>query len=148
MREIPDWLRLLQAWRGRGKRGLTLPFLVGAVALRAGRSQASRADAKTLLRDIGSAILPGWAVEVGWCDDLKFPIFAVVPSTNSGLVFGRDLKQNFKCDDPDELERRLLAGAEVLIHEGNFSLISDEHGKQWAAFTSLDRELIERAFRE
>ncbi|HTV54879.1 MAG TPA: hypothetical protein VMI06_08170 [Terriglobia bacterium] len=146
MSETPDWLRLLQAWQGRGKRGLTLPFLVGAIALQRGELEASRVETEELLKDIQSKKLPGRAVEVGWCWDLKAPILSVVQSPHSGLVFGSDLKRNFKCDDPDELAGRLLAGAELPIREGNFSRIPEEWGARWDTFTPLDRELIKRAF--
>lgn len=148
MSEAPDWLKLLQAWRGQGRRGgLTLPFLVGAITTRADKPEASRSDAEAILEEIRNMNLCDQGVKVGWCHDLKAPVLSLVPSSDSGLVFGDDLKGNFKCEDAVELADRLLAGAEQPIRKGNFSRISDERGERWVPFTTLDREFIEFAFR-
>ena len=48
------WFRLLNEWRRRGRRGLTLPFIVGAVLREQDKLSGSRSDIWAVLNEIGS----------------------------------------------------------------------------------------------
>ncbi len=68
------WFRLLIEWRRRGRRGLTLPFLFGAVLREQGSPTGTKSDILALLDDIKSQDDDQRIVLFGWCADLQTPI--------------------------------------------------------------------------
>lgn len=68
------WFKLLNEWRRRGRRGLTLPFLVGAVLREQGRSTGNKSDILALLNEIESQEDDQRIVLFGWCADLRTPL--------------------------------------------------------------------------
>ena len=72
----PDWFVLMRAWvqEGHGERGITLPFLVGAVALNRQNENPTLQDAKRLLDEIICKLVEEFVVEIAWCPSLAAPI--------------------------------------------------------------------------
>jgi hypothetical protein len=68
------WFRLLNEWRRRGRRGLTLPFLVGAVLREQGSPTGTKSDIWALLNEIESQDDDQRIVLFGWCADLRTPL--------------------------------------------------------------------------
>ena len=71
----PDWFVLMQAWviQNHGDRGLTLPFLVGALAYKKGKTQTTMDDAKELLEEMITKPVPNYVTEIAWCSALLCP---------------------------------------------------------------------------
>ena len=57
----PDWFVLMREWvlQNHGDRGITLPFLTGALAYRNEPSQPTVAEARTLLNQMISGRIAG-----------------------------------------------------------------------------------------
>ena len=75
--ELPDWFLLMHKWSssGLGERGVTLAFLVGALAIKNNKLDSTPADARILLKRMTEESVDGFITEVGWCSDLGAPVF-------------------------------------------------------------------------
>src|SRR5437762_2088533 len=76
----PDWFVLIEQWvpRKMGENGVTLSFLVGALALKGGRSgHLDERDVRQVLDDITAHPVEGYVTEVIWCPHIDAPVFTV-----------------------------------------------------------------------
>ena len=76
MHELPDWHKLIRAWLGKGRYGLTIPFIVGARAIQTGTNAANREDIENLLTEIIQRPAQGNIVYIRWCDDYEAVVMA------------------------------------------------------------------------
>jgi hypothetical protein len=72
----PDWHKLIKAWLGKGRYGLSIPFLVGARALLTGSKTVNRDDIENLLAEIIERPVQGNIVYIRWCDDYDSAVLA------------------------------------------------------------------------
>ena len=61
-----DWFTLIQEWKakGMGQTGVTLPFLIGALANKSGRNEWSSQDVHYLIEEIVRHPEKGYVIEV------------------------------------------------------------------------------------
>lgn len=166
----PDWLTLIEQWvpSGMGSEGVTLPYLVGALAHSAGKSNAGKKDIREVLDSMSSKPVEGFVTEVMWCGNIKAPVFKVVPidsarrikspykiphpsGNGESIVFSENLKVYFKEKDPDALLRSLIDDTCQPVLEGRFSR-QRSPGKfmeyEYNAFTERDLAYIEKTIGE
>lgn len=79
-----SWLRLLQHQRSRGRTGLTIPFLIGAVGAPDQRDSSIEEDAaygalSSLLLSFRDEVPDAHSVVIAECVDLREPIVALYP---------------------------------------------------------------------
>ena len=76
----PDWFVIMQEWvkHGHGDRGVTLPVLVGAIALRNSNSKPTPEDAQALLSEMIANPVDDYCTDIGWCSTLGAPVLAAV----------------------------------------------------------------------
>lgn len=136
----PDWFILIERWvpERMGDLGVTLPFLVGALAFKAGRTSSDPSDARNLLTKISTNPVDGYVTEVSWCANIKAPVFnvkridsplrmnastAITHPSGQGqsLVFGPNLCSHWKSTDPAILLDRLAQDATEHIVKGRYS---------------------------
>jgi len=72
--ESTIWFSLLTEWRIRGRRGLTLPFLVCPVLRGQGKPLGSKSDICRLLNEIACQDNDQRIIVFGWCADLRIPL--------------------------------------------------------------------------
>src|SRR6266480_3790299 len=79
MMKKPNWFILIDQWKPQkmGYHGVTLPFLVGALAHKSGRRRTTLEDIKQLLDDIVNRPVEGYITEVSWCHDIDAPVLNV-----------------------------------------------------------------------
>lgn len=145
MPKSPGWFLLIEQWRpqGMGEMGPTLPFVVGALALKAGQ-MASAADAESVLDEMIAHPVPDSVIEVSWCPNIRAPVLTcgklnglrmrskiVIPRldrTGDAVVFGENLVSRWKLRDAATGRVRLLADAAGPIEAQRFS-------RNWEAAT-------------
>lgn len=150
------WFRLLNEWRRRGRRGLTLPFLVGAVLREQGKSAGTRSDIWALLNEIGSIDNDQRVVLFGWCADLKTPLlhmeFAehrmylhLFEPTDEFFVVEKSLGAHLHLPDHDKVELLdvLVDLAEQPVNEGRYSLKRVAGEWKFVPFDREDLQLID-----
>jgi hypothetical protein len=78
----PDWFVLMQEWRrqGYGDRGVTLPFLVGAIALRDRNLQPSPESAREILAKMIANPVEDYSTDIRWCPTLGAPVLSAMSS--------------------------------------------------------------------
>jgi hypothetical protein len=154
----PDWFLLIEQWRimKMGERGITLPFLVGALAYKAGKSEVTAGDVKNVLDTIREEPVAGYVIEVAWCNNIKSPVFSVGTlkdknrmqfmssfmglDTNECFGFGSNLEISFGCKDASQCYQKLLDYAAEHVEHGHYSRARDNStGEyQYRSFSSKD----------
>lgn len=161
--KLPDWFRLIKAWHDQGHYGLTLPFIVGAIALRNGSSVAGRGEIEALLTQMIEDAVTGFIVHVRWCMDYQSAVFTVYEedspyrlyNDNGGIeiknttrpgaviVIERNLAARWNLPyDGNRLIAALIDQAELLAHEGRFSKSWKEDGLEYGYFADEDITFI------
>jgi len=155
----PYWFNVIQQWKekGKGEYGVTLPFLVGAIA-----KASNEAANETLIREIFHEIIEnpvsGYYCKVRWCGNINEPVASVKPvaeihkvSIKSqfvskkaeivSLAFTTDLMSmfNLNCSNYEDCLEKLIASSIDQIAEGNFS----KNGGIFTPFTAGDLRFIE-----
>ncbi|MEW8203285.1 MAG: hypothetical protein AB2697_08620 [Candidatus Thiodiazotropha endolucinida] len=152
----PIWFRLLNEWRQRRRRGLTLPFLIGAVLREQGKSVGSRSDILQLLDEIDSQEDDQKVIMLGWCADLKMPIlhmeFAehtlnsdLFEPTDKFFVVEKSLGKYLNIPDHDKskLLEVVVDDAEQLVEEGRFSIKRVEGKYKFVHFDEDDMQFLD-----
>lgn len=152
------WFRLLKEWRRRGRRGLTLPFLVGAVLREQGATSGNKSDIWALLNDIENQDDDKRTVMFGWCADLKTPLlhmeFAeqrmylnLFEPADEFFVIEKSLGTHLHLPDHDKekLLEVLVEHAERLVNEGRYSRKRVAGEWEFVPFDREDLQLIDDA---
>jgi hypothetical protein len=138
----PDWFILIDRWvpEGMGEHGVTLPFLVGALAYKAGERNLDSSYIRRLLDEITGNPVDGYVTEVSWCVQITAPILntqradspermspsVAIPHPSGhgeALVFGPNLVSRWNSRDPYALIERLVEDATDPVCGGTFSRI-------------------------
>jgi hypothetical protein len=118
--------------------GVTLAFLVGALAHKGGRTRASVEDIQQLLDDIVNRPVEGYITEISWCLDISAPVLNVrrlddiyrmkgtasisPPSLRrESIAFSLNLQSRWRCKDGYVLLARLLEDARKPVSAGTYS---------------------------
>jgi hypothetical protein len=137
----PDWFILLEQWRPKkmGVHGVTLPFIVGALAYKSGEKNLSARHVRNVLDDIINHPVEDYVTEVSWCPDLSAPVlntvriddmrmkttvaFARPSEEGESLVFGPNLcgELHWNSKDPETLLERLVDDATEPVAIGQYS---------------------------
>lgn len=134
----PDWFLLMQEWvkQGHGDRGVTLPFLVGAIATRNNTLQPTLEDARAILTDMIKNPIEDYSTDIGWCSTLGTPVLAAIASPSPAtskvgfarplgndlcVIFGDQLQQHWNLWDAQSLLDELIDDARDAITAGNYS---------------------------
>jgi len=161
----PDWFVLIEQWkaRGMGQYGVTLPFLVGALGYKSGRSALSSNDIRDVLQEIVTNPVVGYVTEVRWCGNIDAPVFSVsrisdvskmpltsyFPAQNgeASLGFSQDLQSMFglNCSGTEECLDKLIAHAASHVEKGHVSrMLNSTTGQhEYVAFSPKERQFIE-----
>ena len=141
MKINPFWLELLVKWQSiEGSHGLSLPFIVGADAIRRG-TLATGDDTKQILGEISSHKIPGITIDVAMCPGLKVPIF--VCKDFAGKAF-----QNHCGGEGPAGLAVLESDAEIPVREGKFSRIEGYPFPTWEKIPPHEQEFIEAVIRD
>ncbi len=163
----PDWFTLIQQWRekGMGEYGITLPFLVGALARKTGESSLNANHVREALDLIIKSPVDGYVTEVRLCAAIDAPVFTVTPlnsATNqmihkssfvrpsgegTSLGFSTDLHSEYGglgCSDADECFEKLINHAAEHVQQGHFSKYwsETENNYIYGEFQAKDLEFI------
>jgi len=149
---------LLNEWRRRGRKGLTLPFLVGAVLRERGSPAGTKSDIWALLNEIASQDDDQRMVLFGWCADLRTPLlhmeFAetrmfqdLFEPADEFFVVEKTLATHLRVTASDKLEllNILVDHAEQPVNEGRYSFKRIAGEWTYAPFDQEDIQLIEAA---
>jgi hypothetical protein len=152
------WFRLLTEWRNRGRRGLTLPFLTGAVLRQQGKAAGTRSDIWALLNEIGSQDDDQWIILFGWCADLQSPLLHkeyaehrmstdLYEPADGFLVIEKSLCRYMRLPDLDKeaLLTTLVKQAVKPVSEGRYSLKRIAEQWEYVPFDQEDLHLIDKA---
>ena len=152
------WFRLLNEWRRRGRRGLTLPFLVGAVLREQGSSIGIKSDIWASLNEIESQDDDQRIVLFGWCADHRTPFLHMeyaehrmyldlFEPADEFFVVEKSLGTNLQLTDHDKagLLDVVVENAIQTVNEGRYSLkhVADEW--KYVPFDQGDLRLIDNA---
>jgi hypothetical protein len=155
----PDWFVLMKEWvaQEHGDRGITLPFLVGALALKEQKFQPSSDDVKAIFNEMVTNPVEGYSTEVGWCSSLRAPVLAATPAPrkfNSKVgyqhpshdwlcvVFGEQLQDRWNSSDADELARELIGDANEAVRDRKYS--RDALSQSYREFAPWEIRFIEQ----
>ncbi len=138
--EKPDWFILIERWvpERMGELGVTLPFLVGALAFKAGDMQLNSSHVRKLLSEMSANPVHGYVTEVSWCPNIGAPVFNTKATDSpermkssagiahpsghgQSLVFGPNLLTHWGCTDPSVLLDRLVEDATEHVSKGRYS---------------------------
>lgn len=136
----PDWFILIERWvpERMGDLGVTLPFLVGALALKTRDTNLNASHVRRLLDEMVANPVHGYVTEVSWCHAIDAPAFntktadsrnrmsspaGIAPPSGHGqsLVFGSSLFIKWGSSDPSVLLDRLVEDATEHISRGRYS---------------------------
>ena len=136
----PDWFILVEQWvpQRMGEYGVTLPFLVGALAHKAKQTDVGVEQVRKLLDDIVRHPVEGYVTEVNWCHEIAAPVLttksvnsskrinslATIPrplGSGESLVFSYSLKDHWHLSDPGALLDRLLEDAAEHVTKSRYS---------------------------
>lgn len=138
----PNWFKIIQQWRAKkmGAYGITLPFLVGALAHEKGHATATLEDVTALLSEMIEKPVPGYMAVVRWCGDIEAPVISLravddpfkiairdgFSPTDGGELsvgFTEDLMSifNLNCANAQECREKLENYAKCLVENGLFS---------------------------
>lgn len=136
----PAWFVLVESWprRGPGAFGVTVPFLVGALAMRK-NVRPTPAQVEPLLTEMCKSPVHGYVTQVSWCPDIEAPVLSVVAADSpydrmsspakvphpsgrgESLVFGGNLVYRWGTKEPEELLRKLRDDATEPLSLGRCS---------------------------
>lgn len=139
----PDWFVLIQDKRKGGYGvGLTLPFIVGALAYKSGETDFKTAHIQDVLDQMINSPVDGFRTVVQWCHNIDAPVFSVelINDVYKGVIIkssfprpeGNDISLGFSpdlhssiggldCKDAQECYEKLLSYAEEHVKNGHFS---------------------------
>jgi len=161
--DLPDWFKLIKAWRDQGHYGLTLPFIVGAIAFRNGRCVVERGETESLLTQMIEGPVTGFIVQIRWCMDYQSAVFTVYEedspyrlfNDNGGveiknttrpapvIVIERNLAARWNLPyDGNRLIAALIDQAEPIAHQGRFSKSWKEDGLEYGPFQDEEIRFI------
>lgn len=160
----PDWFVLIEQWkaRGMGQYGVTLPFLVGALGYKSGRSALSSNNIRDLLQEIVTNPVTGYVTEVRWCQNIDAPVFSVARTNDRSkmllksyfsaqngemsLGFSQDLQSMFglNCSGSEECLDKLIHYAAIHVEKGQFSRMLNTTTEQheYGAFSPKEKQFI------
>lgn len=153
----PDWFVLMREWvmQNHGDRGVTLPFLVGALAYKENKLQPTMADTRAVLDEMIAKPVDDYVTEIGWCSSLGAPVFTATegPSRFNSkvgfrhpskewlcVVFGHDLQLRWDCSDASTLIGELVEDALGPIADRKYSRDS----KEYREFEPWEKKFIEQ----
>lgn len=164
---LPDWHKLIQAWISKRRYGLTIPFIVGARAMRIGANTANKADIQTLLNEIIENPVNGNIVYARWCEDYEaivmasystdFPFrprhdvieFKPSNSTEPSLVVERNVAKKLGATmNHDEILSALIVYAQHQVEVGHFSRFWTIDGRTYGPFQEEDLEFIQETLKD
>src|SRR5438128_2536803 len=158
----PDWFILMEQWKPQrmGENGVTLPFLVGAIAYKEGKKCTGVPEIQAILDAITYHPMEGYFTFVFWCPIIGAPVLdpkplhfpykkslAVILRPSGGgesVIFGANLQSRWNSKDAKELLNLLLEDAVAPVGSGNYSrrrkagTVEYEYG----GFTSKEIEYI------
>lgn len=145
----PLWFLLIEQWKlkGMGERGITLPFLVGALANIHARKPSIQA-VHELLQEMITKPFIGYVTEVRWCGDVNAPIFSVsklgpeqMPFVSHfcsqmgeiSLGFSQDLQSMFglNCNGSNDCLEKLVSLCSEPIESARYSRIRNPVTRKW-----------------
>ena len=162
----PSWFNIISEWRskGMGEYGVTLPFLVGALAYEKGHDKASLNDTLTLLTNMIENPVDGYMVVIRWCLDIEEPVISMKDlndpfnivikdgyhrPNNGGfsMAFTEDLMSmfNLNCKDAEECKNKLADRTKSYVENGLFSknFNPETQNREFGHFSERDIAYIE-----
>lgn len=160
----PEWFALIKAWLKRGRDGLTLPFLVGAIAYHRGKKGTDRGDIELLVNEIIQIPVEGYIVHIRWCLQYGSAVFAVYEtdspyrlhdrcvkiqskdSSVTSVVIENNLAAEWQIQASEQsLLKALIDRSEEHVLKGNYSRFWSEDGVQYGPLQEDDIQFIEEA---
>ena len=118
-----DWFTLIQEWKakGMGQTGVTLPFLIGALANKSGRNEWSSQDVHYLIEEIVRHPEKGYVIEVNWCHNIHAPVLSAASIDDKHRM---PLKSCFTAEngDPSLGFTQSIQSTKVNIKKARYSL--------------------------
>jgi hypothetical protein len=163
---FPDWFLLMSCWLkfGKGQTGITLPFLAGALALKARIPHVKAEGLKDLIKSIESNPVAGYYVGVRRCGNIQAPVLSALrlqdplirkceirSSTGQvSLAFSPDAMNKLDgldCSSRDSCIQKLISYALPHVESGNFSRVRNPSSGEfkYSRFTQDDIEFIQKA---
>ncbi|OOG24333.1 hypothetical protein B1C78_08950 [Thioalkalivibrio denitrificans] len=155
----PVWFLLIEQWKvkGMGATGITLPFLVGALA----RIQGMRPSTKTIrdvLQEIVANPFQGYVTEVRWCANVDAPVISVSkrnvgtmpfmshfasPRGEISLGFSQDVQSMFglNCGGSSDCLEKLVAHAAGPVELATYSRVRNVETGKWEFADFLPKEV-------
>lgn len=145
-----------------GAVGITLPFLVGALAAKANNPQPSVQDIRLLLQEITGAPVDGYVTEVRWCPDTDAHVLSVAATASKfalplrshfssttghpSLGFSEDIHSMFglNCSGSEECLEALVANARPYVEARTFSRHRDPKTgeRTYGDFSEKEKQFI------
>jgi hypothetical protein len=160
----PDWFIIIEQWKvkGMGSYGVTLPFIVGALAYAKGERAVSVENIREVLSEIIESPVKDYITVVRWCGDIDEPVFSIrEPSdpyslsisdfflrrdgNGRAVVFTEDLMSmiNLDCKTAAECREKLVERAKEHVEKGFFSKSTGAIGiLEFGEFTGRDLTYI------
>ena len=161
----PSWFNIISEWRskGMGEYGVTLPFLVGALAYEKGHDKVSLNDTLTLLTNMIENPVDGYMVVIRWCGNIEEPVISMKalddplelaikdgytrPNDREfSMAFTVDLMSmlNLDCKDAEECKSKLANRAKNYVENGLFSknFNPETQNREFGRFSERDIEYI------
>ncbi|MCI0563269.1 MAG: hypothetical protein MN733_32735 [Nitrososphaera sp.] len=154
----PLWFLLIEQWKfkGMGTTGITLPFLVGALARVQARKPSVQAM-RELLQEMVASPLPGYVTEVRWCANVDAPVFSVSklsagqmpfkshfcsPTGEVSLGFSQDLQSMFglNCSGSSDCLEKLVELSSGPVESALCSRVRNPVTGEWEFGNFLPRE--------
>lgn len=161
----PDWFVLIEQWipEKMGVFGITLPFLVGALAYKNDINKPDIVEVKKVLSEICNKPIDGYVIEVADCDDINAPVLrarrcdspfridrkiAITHPSGEGqsLVFGSGLSTHWQSTDAKILVDRLAEDAAQHTEKGQYSRRRNpvDFSFEYGDFSPTEFEYIKR----
>ena len=161
----PDWFVLIERWipEKMGEFGITLPFLVGALAHKSGVTKPKIQEVEKLLGEICNKPVDGYVIEISHCDNIDAPVLratrcdsqvrmgtliAIPHPSGKGqsLVFGTNLSTYWQSADATILVGRLAMDAAQHTEKGRYSRRRNTVNSnfEYGDFSPKEMEYIQR----
>ena len=138
----PFWLSLLTSWCAN-REALTLPFIVGADAIRRG-VDAVPEDVKPIFDEICHHNRPNSLICIGPCPTLGVPAISVHTLPRTGIQVSLD--ETWGANDDEKLQN-FATDAEHHVRAGRFSRVGHYPNRRWDGFQPEDYEFIRSVIR-
>lgn len=146
-----------------GEYGVTLPFLVGALAYEKRQEKASLNDVHALLTEMIENPVDGYMAVIRWCGNIDEPVISLKALDDPLMVaikdsyprpegdgmsvaFTQDLMSmlNFNCETAEECRNKLANYAKSYVEEGCFSknLNPETQRREFGRFSVKDIDFI------